>query len=190
MFGREYDLCLGIEYVNASLLSEKAHIAAQNTTIQGAIQAILGANAPTRIKVRFGVIEIAPRVPAKEKSVFDTVVPEWKAQRGPLQLVSWLLRIYLVSTFSPQTRGFGGNSPGGEAQDKVGPFSETNQPVRCLLDKIVAQSNGAAWISQIRPGSSGVLQIRAGQPAWEIAEYRGPSTDFAATVNSLALHLR
>lgn len=167
----------------------KSNFTIHNTTIKGAIETILGSSAPAKIEVHYGVIEISLRMVPKKKSVFDSVIPDWRAQRGTVQLVSWLLHIQLVGKLNPQIKGFGGDSPGGDVRDEVGPFDETNQPVRRLLDKIVAQSTGAAWIALIPPGTSGISLLAEGHGAWAIVEYHGPSMDFTGAVNALATQL-
>jgi hypothetical protein len=70
------------------------------------------------------------------------------------------------------------------------PFQETNQPVRRLLDKIVAQSTGAAWIALIPPGTAGISLLAESHGAWALVEYHGPSMDFTGTVNALATQLQ
>ena len=67
-FGKEYDLCFGVEYVDGSLVRRKSDFTIQNTTIKGAIETILGSSVPAKIEVDNGVIEILPRVAPKEKA--------------------------------------------------------------------------------------------------------------------------
>jgi hypothetical protein len=185
-FGEKYDLCFGIEYVDRSLLTKQSNFSVQKTTIKGAIEAILGSDPSLRIEPHYGVIEISPRVPANKKSVFDIVISKWVAQRGPLQLVSWLLHTQLVENLNPQIRGFAGRSAAGDLQDEVGPFSEVKQPLRYLLDKIIAQSKGATWIAQIPPNAAGAPVLLEGRRAWTIVEYQGPSADYAGMLNAVA----
>jgi len=189
-FGEKYDLCFGIEYVDKSILTRQSNFNLQNTTTKGAIEAILGSSSPLNIESHYGVIEISPRVTVRKKSLFDTVISKWVAQRGPVQLVSWLLHIQLAEDLNPQTTGgFGGSSAAGDPRDEVGPFNEVNQPVRYLLDKIVAQSKGATWIAQIPLGTTGISIIAEGRRGWTIVEYQGPTADYVGTLNAVAAQL-
>jgi hypothetical protein len=45
----------------------------------------------------------------------------------------------------PTKRGFGGDYPGTNPVDEVGPFDERGQTIRQLLVKIVSASRGATW---------------------------------------------
>ena len=189
-FGRTYDLCFGIEYVDSSFVRGKSNFTLKNTTIKEAIGTILGPIAPFSIAVQYDVIEIMPKTASKqENNLFDIVVHNWKTQRSSVQLASWLLHIQLVGDLNPQIKGFAGNYPTGDLKDEVGPFSESNQSVRELLDKIVKQSNGASWVSQIPPRINGIHALREGRRAWAVIEYQVPNTDFADAVNVLAMQI-
>ena len=109
IFGEERNLCFGIEKVDTTLLTELSDFDIGKTTVEGAIRLILGSDHSVTIEQHFGIIEIIP-VPrrAKSENIFDVVIPEWQAQRGNLQLVSWLLHIQLVQDLNPQIQGFGG----------------------------------------------------------------------------------
>ena len=188
-FGEKYDLCFGIEYIDKSVLTKKSDFNIQNTTVKGAIETILGSRSSFRIERRYGVVEISPILLANQKSLFDVVISKWMAQRGPLQMVSWLLHIRLAQDLNPQIRGFAGDAAAGNVQDEVGPFTEVNQPLRYLLDKIVAQSKGASWIAQIPPSAAGAPVFLEGRRAWTIVEYQGPTADYAGTLNAVAEQL-
>jgi hypothetical protein len=186
-FGEQNDLCFGIEYVDRSVLTKKLDFNIQNTTVRGAIETILGSR-PLSIEPHFGVIEISQRRP-KKKGLFDIVISKWVAQRGPLQMASWLLHVRLAQDLNPQIKGFAGDAAAGNAQDEVGPFSEVNQPLRYLLDKIVAQSKGASWIAQIPPSAAEAPVLPEDRRAWTIVEYQGPSADYARILNAVAAQL-
>jgi len=184
--GEKYDLCFGIEYVDRSVLTKKLDFNIQNTTVKGAIETILGSRSSFRIEPHYGVIEISPTVLANKKSFFDIVISKWVAQRGPLQMVSWLLHIRLAQELNPEIKGFGGDAAAGNVQDEVGPFTEVKQPLRYLLDKIVAQSKGASWVAQIPASAAVAPALPEGRRAWIIVEYQGPSADYAGALNAVA----
>jgi hypothetical protein len=187
--GERYDLCFGIENVDQSLLTKVSNFKIPSTTMKGAIESILTSGPPFGLEIHHGVIEIRPK--PEKRSLFDTVLPNWTAQRGPLQLVNWLLKIQVHGTLDPRAKGgYGGNSPGGDPYDEIGPFNESGQPIRYLLDKIVAQSGrGASWIAQIPPGSSGKLILSEGKSAWRIVEYQVPDSDYSGELRAAASQL-
>lgn len=185
--GEKHNLCFGIEYVDKPLLAHLQGFHVQNTTIEGAIESMFGAERPLRIELHYGVIEISRKTPRpKVTNIFDHVIPKWEARRGPLQLVSWLLHIQLATDLNPQIQGFGGHFAGGDLRDEVGPFSEHKLPVKYLLDKIVAQSKGATWIAQVPWGLLHDLALPEDRRIWTILEYEGPGADYASQLRGIA----
>jgi len=180
-------LCFGIEKVDTTLLTKLSDFDIGKTTVEGAIRSILGSDHLVTIEQHFGIIEIIP-VPrrAKSENIFDVVIPEWQAQRGNLQLVSWLLHIQLVQDLNPQIQGFGGSTGVGNTKYEVGPFSERKLPVRYLLDKIVAQSRGGAWIAQIPWKEVGNFCLLENHRAWTILEYGAPRSNYSALPSGIA----
>ena len=190
IFGEQHDLCFGIEQVDTALLTKLSDFDIESTSLVGAIRSILGSDHPATIEEHFGVIEIIP-IPRKPKNenVFDLVMPRWQAQRGNLQLVSWLLHIQLVQDLNPQIQGFGGSTGVGNTEYEIGPFNERRLPVRYLLDKIVAQSRGAVWIAQIPWNELGNFNLLENHRAWAILEYGGPRSNYSALLNGVAAGL-
>jgi hypothetical protein len=188
-FGNDNALCFGIEQVDPGLLTELTDFDIRRTTVNGAIKSILGSEHPVRIEQHYGVIEIGPMAQRAKSNIFDFVVPGWEAQRGNLQVISWLLHIQLVKDFNPQIQGFAGHNQVAEAEDDVGPFRERRMPVRYLLDKIVAQSTGAAWIVQIPQEQLGNFSILEDRRVWTILEYAGPSANYGSLLNRIAAGL-
>jgi hypothetical protein len=107
--------------------------------------------------------------------------------RGPLQLESRLLHWAFVHEIDPQTKGFAGHTNGGNSQDLVGPFSERNQSIRDLLDKIVAQSTGAAWISEV--SGDQVTNLPEARRVWTIVQYDERTSQNERLLRSIAEQL-
>ena len=189
-FGDENGLCFGIEEVDAALLTELADFDIKNSTVQATIKSILGPEHPITTEKHYGVIEVRPMSRrAKSRNVLDFVIPKCEANRGELQLVSWLLRIHLASELNPQIKGFGGDARAGDTGDEVGPFSERNMPIRYLLDKIVAQSRGGSWIAQVDWEKLHDFTLVQNRSAWTIVEYEGQKANYTALLNGIAAGL-
>ncbi|MGA2431100.1 MAG: hypothetical protein ABSH13_21565 [Candidatus Acidiferrum sp.] len=190
-FGDENGLCFGIEEVDAALLTELADFDIKNSTVQATIKSILGPGHPITTEKHYGVIELRPRSRrATSRNILDFVISKWEANRGELQLVSWLLRIQLATELNPQIKGFGGDARAGDTRDEVGPFNERNVPVRYLLDKIVAQSRGgSSWIVQVNWEELHDFTLFQNRSAWTIVEYEGHKANYATLLNGIAAGL-
>jgi hypothetical protein len=190
--GESRNLCFGIEYVDGALLTKPADFHLQNTTLRGAIEAILRSAGPFAIEQHYGVIEVIPRVPEpKSGNIFNFVIHKWEARRAPVQLVSMTLYWQLRTELNPQITGYADHSFAGNVRDEVRPFNESNLPVKYLLDKIVAQSKGAAWIAQVhweRVGDFALLEARRDR-VWTIVEYEGPEADYSGLLRDIAARL-
>lgn len=185
-FGHMYSLCLGIGYIDKSLLTEPADLHVRNSTVQGTVMEILGSS-PTIVQQVSGVVEITQHG-AAVPNVFDLTIPRWQSQRLPLQLVNTLLHWAIVHQLNPEIGGFAGHDSG-DPHDEVGPFDESNKTVRYLLDEIVAQSTGAAWITVVSPADASNLTLPKERRVWMIVEYGG-STQFPEVVSKIAGNLR
>ncbi len=187
MLGEQYNLCLGIEYVDRNLLTDLVDIHVKSGTAATAIDSILSPTRGLTIERRNGAIEIRQRVSAdKVRNIFGYVIPKWESSRGPIQVVSLLLHWALVSELNHQLSGFGGHTGGGNPQDLVGPFNENDQSVRDLLDKVVAQSKGAAWISEVSGDQVTDLGLPEKRRIWMIVEYGGPKDQYPDLLRAIA----
>jgi hypothetical protein len=179
-----------MEYVDRGLLTELNDFHVKNSTVQGAIQTILGVKPALTIKLRDGIVQIGRKVPpANGNSVFDVVLPKWEAQRGPLQVVSLYLHMAFEIALDPKIAGFGGDIPAGDLKNQIGPFHEHNKSIRQLLDEIVAQSKGGTWLSQVPWNARRDYYVVGGHPRWTIVEYNDRSGDFGARVRAMAENL-
>jgi hypothetical protein len=185
--GERYHLCFGIEEVDKALLTEPADIQLGRVTVKRAIESIVGSEHAVRIEQHYGVIEILPAAPGnKTRNIFEFIVPRWEAKRGMVQLTSWLLHTQLITDLNPQTTGFAAHGRAGDTDDQVGPFKERNLALRYLLDKIVAQSKGGAWIAQISSERRGDFRFAETHRIWSIVEYAGPKAEYATLLNGIA----
>jgi hypothetical protein len=186
MLGEKYDVCYAIEYVNRSLLTKPVDFDIKNSTVEGALKLILASTPDLTVQARNGVVEIRASVSPQAPNIFDHVLPKWEIQRLPLQLVSFLLHGELMKAFNPQMRGFAGNAGRGNPRDEVGPFTEFNRPVRYLLDKIVAQSAGAAWLATVSWTDLQDRSLPEGKRVWTIIEYEGPNPQYRSLLRAVA----
>jgi hypothetical protein len=190
-FGAERHVCFGIQYVDESLLTRPADFYLRNTTVRDAVVRILGSGPPLVVEQHDGVIEITRRTAGTPRAnIFDYVVPSWEANRGIVQLVSWLLHVQLVTNLNPgEAKGFALHAGAVDPNDEVGPFVEHDESVKHLLDKIVAQSKGAAWVAQVQWEQQGNLSLAKEQRVWTIVEYGGPNADHSTALQEIAAGL-
>jgi len=187
-FGETHNLCFGVEYVDAALLTNITHIHIQSgTTIRDAIQLLLDNERLFSIEVRDGVIEIrrAASDPHVE-NIFDHVLPTFEARRGSLQETSNLLHMYLMSDLDRSMTGFAWHYFSGDLKDEVGPFREYNRSLRHLLDSILVQSKGGAWISRIAWKQRANFKIPENRRVWTFVEYGVPSSGYAGILDDIA----
>lgn len=190
-FGAEHRICFGIKYVDVNLLTRPVDVRLRGVTVGDAVLRILNTGLPLRLEQHYGVVEIGLEKRASEKSdIFNYVLPRWEANRGNIQLVSWLLHIQLVTDLSPDTEGFNLHTAVQDPHDDVGPFNEQNMSISSLLDKIVAQSKGAAWVAQVQWGQQGNFSLVTKQRrAWRVVEYGDPSTDYGTVLREVSAEL-
>lgn len=189
-FGKQYNVCFGIEYVDMKLLTEPVDLHIRNSSVRDAIRSILGDERLLSIKLSNGIVEISGQNPRGEKkSVFDYVLPKFEARRAPLQEIVMALHMQLIVDLNPRVTGFAGNYSAGDLKDEVGPISEQNRSIRFLLDQLVAQSKGGAWIARIPWNFSGDLARIEQHPVWSVVEYNAPNAGYASLLNTIASEL-
>jgi hypothetical protein len=189
-FGAQYHVCFGFQYVDESFLTRPADFHLRDTTVRDAVLRILDSGPPLAVEQYYGVIEISRRkAEPQPTNIFDHVVPRWEANRGFVQLVSRLLHIQLVTDLNPEAKGFAIHAGAGDLHDEVGPFNEHNMSVKHLLDKIVAQSKGGAWVAQVQWGQQGNLSLPEERRIWTIVEYGGPNANYTTLLREIAAEL-
>jgi len=189
--GAGQNLCFGVQVVDKTLLTELVDINISTpTSLKGVISNVMGTAHEIDLETHYGVIEILPNHQTRKKEiVFGHIVPHWNAQRGNLQVVSWLLRIEVARGLNSGTQGFAGRGSVGDYEDIVGPFDERGLPIRYLLDKIVAQSTGSSWIAQVNGKQAEDLNILKARSAWMVLEYKRSDAEYAPLLNSIAAGL-
>ncbi len=189
-FGETYNLCFGVEYVDAALLTEVMDIHVRASTVGEAITSILGKERLLSVEVHEGIIQIGRESPESNlEGIFDHVLPAFESRRVPMQETSNLLQMYLVTDLNPEITGFAGHYFPGDLKDEVGPFREYNRSLRSLLNAILVQSKGGAWIARIAWRLRGDFKIPATRHIWTFVEYGVPSTGYAAILGNIAVDL-
>jgi hypothetical protein len=187
-FGQDRNLCFGLEYVTPSLLFDLADLRIHDVTLRQAIELILG-EPGLEIRVDKSVIVVTRRVPAAEsKNLFDYVLPRFAVTRASAQQISAALYMQLLLQLNPAITGFAGNHPAGDAEDLVGPISESNRSIRHLLNTVVSESKGGAWIARLPWSARKDLRIAERHSPWAVIEY-GAKTGYAAILYSVATDL-
>lgn len=189
-FGEAYNLCFGLEYVDAALLTDPTDVHIEAGTMGQAIKSILGNGRIFSIEVHEGIIEIrGPASGPHVKDIFDYVIPSFDAKRGSLQEVSNVLHMYLVTGLNPEITGFAGHFSPGDPQDQIGPLTEHNRSLRYLLNAVLAASKGGAWIARIAWRLRGDFKMPEKRRIWTFIEYGVPSTGYARILANIASDL-
>lgn len=190
-FGQTHGVCFGLEYVDLALLTQPADIHTRAGTLGEAIQSILGPERSLSMHVRESVIEVSgtPSGPPI-KGIFDYVLPLFEARRASIQEISNLLGMQLVLDLkAPEAVGFAGSYPPGDTTDEVGPFMESNLALRLLLDKMLSQSKGGAWVARIRWELRGDLKIAEKRRVWTFVQYGVPTTSYVGVLANIAMEI-
>jgi hypothetical protein len=140
--GRDEQISFGIEFYGTDL-SKTVQIKVDEATVGDIVKKILGPDS-YRFSVSEGVILIRRK---------GEMPPDWLnhricrfiVPRGELMFVNGELWMALETDIDPSIRGFGGDYPGTNPIDEVGPFDERGQTVRQLLVKIASACRGATW---------------------------------------------
>lgn len=189
-FGEANKLCFGVEYIDATLLTSPANIRIPaGASIEGAVRTILGSQPALTIEVHDGIIGISRSAPETKTSVFGHVLPAFEARRGPLQEISNLLHMYLVSSLNPSITGFAGHYSPGDLTDQVGPFREYDHSLRDLLNAILVQSKGGAWITRVAWNLQANLKIPEKRRVWSFVEYGEPAAGYVEILKNIASEL-
>jgi hypothetical protein len=188
-FGRERNLCFGLEYVTPSLLTGITDLRIHDVSLLRAIELILG-EAELEIRVDNAVIVITRRVPPTERSnLFDYVLPGFTVRRGSVEEITAALYMQLRLRLNPAITGFAGHHPTGDIEDLVGPISESNRSIRYLLNTIVSESKGGVWIARIPWKLRNDLSIAERHSPWSVVEYN-VKTGYTPILDSIAADVR
>jgi hypothetical protein len=186
-FGQIHNLCFGIEYVDAKLLTEVTDFHIRNMPIRECIKVILGQERKLTVSLSNGIIEVSQEtLQSERKSIFDHVLPRFEVRRSSVQEISTALYMQLIADLNPQITGFAGSYPAGDLKDEVGPISEHSRSIRYLLDELVARSKGGTWIARVQWKSRGDLTIPERRRVWTIVEYGVSQTGYDSLLNSIA----
>ena len=145
-FGRENDLCFGIEFSDERL-RQKTVIQVPRTTVREAVKAILAADKgdTLMISARNGVVLIRSRR-SPSPDWLDHRLSQFRIHRMQLVLAGLNLAMALESDLRPSVKGFAGDFPAGDPADEVGPLDIRGATIRELLCSIVGVSRKADWI--------------------------------------------
>ena len=190
-FAEAHNVCLGIEYVDAELLTAPVTVHVQAGTMEDSIRTILGHQRAYSIRVTEKVIQISARLSDPDtKNIFDYILPDFESRRGSLQEVSNMLGMQLIlDLIAPRVTGFAGSFPPGDTSNEVGPFDEHNRTLRFLLSAVLSQTKGGAWISKIAWNLKGDFTIPQKRRVWTYVEYGSPNPEYDGTLQKIAADL-
>lgn len=185
--GDKHQLCFGIEYVDRALLTRPADFHLRSTTVEEAVKLILTSMPGLTIGARNGVIEISKESIEPMPNIFDYVIARWEEPQAlPAQLVNFLLNGEVMKAVNPEMKGFAGHTGSANPSDIVGPFKEFNRSVRYLLDRVVGESTGAAWIATASWPELQNLALIEDRRMWMVVEYGGPDAQYAPLLRAIA----
>jgi len=186
--GQEQNVCFAVEYVDGAMLTEPHDFHLTGTTIGDAVRSILGDEEHSLVvDARNGLIVIS-RTP-RPAGIFDYLIPKWETRRGSVQDMSIGLHMQFVMNLNPCVKGFAGDYPTADLQDQVGPFNEYNHSVGYLLDKIITESTGAAWIAEVPWNHIGDVTLVEARRVWTIVEYGGTNADYSTALREITAGL-
>lgn len=189
-FGESQSLCFALEHVDTKLLAEPADFHIRKVPIGETIISILGQERSLTIQLDNGIIDIGQGTfGAGTKNIFDYVLPRFEARRASVQEISIALHMQFVADVNPQITGFAGHYSAGDLEDQVGPLSEYNRSLRYLLNTVVLQSKGGAWIARVPLKLRGELATAERHRVWTIVQYGVPSTGYASILREIATDL-
>ncbi len=175
--GQQYRIPLGIEYVDREAITTKIRIAARDGTVATVLDRILPRSRGYYWHEEEGVIVVSHRkVPRGSKNLFNTRIGKFQSQAATIQELSNLLRMELELSLSPSIGGFAGSFAAGPVQTKIPPLNVQNKTVRDILNLVISQAQGAAWIVQAPPEQLGALRSRS---LWGIVTYDSPPKPLA-----------
>ncbi len=168
-FGHDNGVCFGIEYSGPDL-NNNVQVDENDTTVGKVIRRILGS--AYQISASEGIVLIRKKG-ANPPSWLEHRLSDFKTPKVQLMIANAQLFMALEMDLDKTIKGFGGDFPGADRRDEVGPFAERGKTVNQLLIKIMASSHGASWFP-----TSGLLA--ASLPAsinhfWTLATYSSPN---------------
>lgn len=167
--GRDEHISFGIEFYGSDDLRKIVEVRVHDATVGEIVQKILGSTNSYQLSVSGAVILIR-RKGERPPNWLNHRIRRFVVPRGELMFVNSELYAALDGDLDSKVHGFGGDYPGTNPIEKVGPFDERGQTVRQLLVKLVSASHGAAWYPTQDVQSPGPATING---FWTLVTYSG-----------------
>ena len=169
--GREQQIPIGIEYVDAAALRNRATLEMRNTTVGNVLDRITHAQGYYWSSQGRVVTVSHKGAPDGRKNLLNLRISEFTiTQEVTLQAASLQLLGKLLFILHPHATGIAGDYPSGNPQFRVGPWTIRNATVRQILNHIVSQHNDGAWVVQQAPWN---MDKEPSSGLWRVFEYDG-----------------
>jgi len=169
--GREQQIPIGIEYIDATAFRSRITLHAQDTTVGRLLDTITHAQGYSWLPEGNVVTLTHNGALQGRKNLLNLRISEFTIKREvTLQAASQLLLGKLYSVQHPHPTGIVGDYPSGNPQFRVGPWTMRNAVVRQILNRIVSQHNNGAWVVQQAPWN---MDKEPSYGLWRLFEYDG-----------------
>jgi hypothetical protein len=143
-FGRENGIPLGIEF-STTELDDTVNVSTPATDVWGVLSSILGVTRQYSLASARGVVSIRA-VDVPPPAWLDHRVRRFRLPRTQISWASMMLWMTVETIIDPAKKGFAGDYPPGDPNDRVGPMDVRDVTVRELLNRIVGASGHSSWI--------------------------------------------
>jgi len=169
--GKEQQVPIGIEYIDAAAFRSRITLHAQNSTM-GTLLDIITHGQGYRWLIQDGVVMVThDGEPHGRKNLLNTRIPEFAIDKEiTLQAASLKLLGALYWALNPHSMGIVGDYPGGNPKFRVGPLRMKNATVRQILNRTVSQRRNGAWVVPQPPWN---MDKDPSYGFWRVIEYDG-----------------
>jgi hypothetical protein len=169
--GREQQIPIGIEYIDATAFRSRITLHAQDTTVGRLLDTITHAQGYSWFPEGNVVTLTHNGALQGRKNFLNLRISEFTLKREmTLQAASQLLLGKLYFVQHPHPTGIVGDYPSGNPQFRAGPWTMRNATVRQILNRIVSQHNNGAWVVQQAPWN---MDKEPSYGLWRLFEYDG-----------------
>jgi len=189
LFCQQEGIPLGVEYVDEALLRTPVEVKVSESTVAEVLDKILGPLEGYRWSITDRVIVVTHVSVdrADSQNLLRLRIPQFKTPESTLGEASNILWMTIDRELHPDVRGWVGNYPPGNILRKIGPFDLKNLSVRTILNYLVAEHGGAAWIVKVPPGN---LDKLTSSGLWRVIEYEVPPRRYSVELEQVLKQFR
>lgn len=156
-FARNFQVPMGIEWVDKSEERAAAPVHARNTTTQRILQQIVREKPGTTFTLSGGIVHVFASSGISEVQNFLNLrIPHFQVENENLFGAEWLLRVAIDEVLNPRPGGYGGGHGHGVPRSDTFDvrnlrFSINHATVRQILNTIAIRQGNALWVVRILP---------------------------------------